>query len=261
MNLANALLRHDPLLIEPRMLCSFVERCGSFTDALKELFGSPEEARVENGIGIVPIHGVIGQGLLPIEKLLGATDMQDISETLDKFASDPSVQQILLDVDSPGGTVTGIPELAEQIASFPKPTTAFTQSEACSAAYWLASQADNFLCTPSANVGSVGVYLAVMDDSAAFANAGLFVDLIKAGTYKAAGFPGTSLTEEQRSLLQTRVDQIHANFKEAVLSKRKYVEASSMEGQVFYGTQAAQANLVTGIVPSAKALLQRLTRS
>lgn len=259
MSFANAILRHDPLLIEPRLLTAFVSRCGSFSDRIKEIFGEPPQARVENGIGIVPINGIIGQGLLPIEKLLGATDTGDLSATLDAFAADPNVRILLLDIDSPGGTVTGIPELAAQIAAFPKPTYAFTSSEACSAAYWLGSQATQFLCTQSATVGSVGVYLAVLDASVAFAQAGLFVDLIKAGTYKAAGFPGTSLTDDQRALLQGRVEQIHAMFKNAVSAKRQYVQPSALEGQSFYGNEAATRNLVTGIVGSRAELMARLT--
>jgi signal peptide peptidase SppA len=258
---ANAILRHDPLLIEPRLLTAFVERCSGFSDTVKELFGEPPQARVENGIGIVPVSGILGQGLMPIEKLLGASDTADLSATLDAFAADPDVHALLLDIDSPGGTVTGIPELAAQIAAFPKPTYAFTSSEACSAAYWLGSQATEFLCTQSATVGSVGVYLAVLDASDAFAQRGLFVDLIKAGTYKAAGFPGTSLTDGQRALLQERVDQIHALFKDAVSAKRRYVSASALEGQTFYGMEAAKQNLVTGIVPSRAALLTKLTTS
>jgi signal peptide peptidase SppA len=256
---ANSILRHDPLLIEPRILSAFITKCGTFSETLKELFGEPPQARVENGIGILPVSGIIGQGLLPIEKMFGATDTGDLSATLNAFATDPNVQALLLDIDSPGGTVTGIPEVADQIAGFPKPTYAFCSNEACSAAYWLGSQANEFLCTRSATVGSVGVYLAILDSSVAFAQAGIFVDLIKAGTYKAAGFPGTSLTDNQRALLQERVDQIHALFKSAVTSKRSYVRESSLEGQSFYGAEAAKRNLVTGLVSSRASLLDRLT--
>lgn len=259
MSFANSILRHDPLLIEPRLLTAFIERCSSFSERIKEIFGEPPQARVENGVGVVPISGIIGQGLLPIEKLFGATDIGDLSETLENFATDPNVHTLLLDIDSPGGTVTGIPEVAAQIAAFPKPTYAFTSSEACSAAYWIGSQATQFLCTPSATVGSVGVYLAVLDASAAFEQRGLFVDLIKAGTYKAAGFPGTSLTDDQRSLLQERVDQIHGMFKNAVSARRQYVHPSALDGQTFYGSEAASKNLITGIVGSRAELMARLT--
>lgn len=259
MTFANAILRHDPLLIEPRLLSAFVARCAGFKEALAELFGEPPQARVERGVGILPVFGMIGQGLLPIEKMLGASDTADLSLKLREFAADPEVRALLLDIDSPGGTVTGVPELAEEIAAFPKPTYAFTASEACSAAYWLGSQAGEFLCTPSATVGSVGVYLAVLDSSVAFAQAGLFVDLIKAGAFKAAGFPGTSLTEDQRALLQERVDQVHGMFKAAVGQKRRYVRESALEGQAYYGAEAARRNLVTGLVPNRAAVMARLT--
>ncbi len=259
MSFADAILRHEPLLVEPRLLAAFVERCSGFTDALKELFGEPPQARVENGVGILPVCGPIGANLSPIEKMLGGCDVAGLSASLDAFAADPSVRTLLLDVDSPGGTVTGVPELAAQIAAFPKPSVAFASGEACSAAYWLASQADEFVCTKSATVGSVGVYLALLDSSAALARSGIFVDVIKAGTHKAAGFPGTSLSDEQRALLQERVDAVHGMFMSAVTGKRSRVGADSMQGQSFYGVQAAERGLVTGLVPSRGAMLARLT--
>jgi len=91
---ANAILRHDPLLIEPRLLSAFVARCGGFTDALKELIGESPQARIENGIGVLPITGIVGQGLMPIEKMLGATDTLDLSAKLQEFAADPKAGEM-----------------------------------------------------------------------------------------------------------------------------------------------------------------------
>lgn len=95
MSFADAILRHEPLLVEPRLLAAFVESCSGFTDALKELFGEPPQARVENGVGILPICGPIGVNLSPIEKMLGGCDVADLSTSLDTFAADPSVRTLL----------------------------------------------------------------------------------------------------------------------------------------------------------------------
>jgi len=256
-----SLLRQDPLLIQPEVLTAFVERCGGFSDTLKELFGEPDQPRIENGIGIVPVKGVIGKGLYPVEKLLGAADVDDIGQALESFNRDPNVRAIFLDVDSPGGTVTGIPELATAVAGLEKPSLAFTSGLAASAAYWIASQADTLLTTPSASVGSVGVYMPFLDASVAFAQRGLFVEVIKAGRYKGVGLPGTSLSDDDRALLQDRVDQIHGLFKSAVRTKRTYVRDESMEGQVFFGSEAAKRNLATATVRTRDEALRQLTRN
>jgi len=259
-SLDNALLRNEPILIQTRVLADFVARCGSFEDTLRELLGSAPQAEIRDGVGIVPVHGIIGKGLSPIEKILGAVDVDDVSSQVEEFAANPAVRTILLDLDTPGGTVTGVPELADLIGSQSKPTVAFTASMACSAGYWIGSQAGRFFATPSASVGSIGVYIPFVDSSAAFASRGVFVDLIKAGKFKAAGFPGTTLSEDQRALLQERVDQLHAAFKESVRAKRRYVRDTDMEGQDFYGREAAEKRLLTGLVSSREQLITRLTR-
>lgn len=254
------LLRQEPLLIQPEILTAFAQRCASFSETIKELLGEPDQPRIENGIGILPVKGVIGKGIYPIEKLFGATDVDDLVGAVAQFESDPNVRGIFLDVDSPGGTVTGVPELATRIANLTKPSVAFTSSLAASAAYWIGSQTDQLLVTPSASVGSVGVYMPFLDASAAFAQRGLFVDVIKAGRYKGMGLPGTSLSEEDRALLQERVDQIHTLFKTTVRRKRAYVREDSMEGQVFFGTEAVSRNLATAAVSSMGEALGELTR-
>lgn len=259
-SLSQALLRHEPLLIQPRVLADFVARCGAFDDALQELFGSAPKAEVVDGVGVIPIYGVIGKNLAPIEKMLGAADVDEVASHVKEFAVDPNVHTILLDLDTPGGTVTGVPELADLIGRQTKPTVAFTSSCACSAGYWIGSQADRFIATPSAAVGSIGAYIPFLDSSAALAAEGMFVDLIKAGKFKGAGYPGTAMTEEQRAHLQTKVNQLHSVFKDSVRAKRQYVRESDMEGQDFYGREAAEKRLLTGLA-SREELFAGLTRN
>ncbi|MDP0498683.1 MAG: S49 family peptidase [Verrucomicrobiota bacterium JB022] len=261
MRFATALLRHEPLLIEPRLLTSFVERCGWYQEAMAEIYGEPPKPRVEDGIGIVPICGPIGQGLMPIEKMWGACDVLDAAAAVEDFAQDNKVKALLLEIDSPGGTLSGVPELGELVAEFPKPTFAYTQGMACSAAYWIGSRADSIFCTPSADVGSIGVFTAWLNVTKWMELNGLFTEMVKAGTYKAMGYPGTDLTDEQRALIQARVDQVHVMFKDAVTRKRRFVDPGSMEGQSFYGGEAAQRGLVTATVPNRAAMLARIAQA
>ena len=250
--LTNGLSGREPLLIDPTKAkdhAVLAEKFG-FTDMLAQLFGVAPKPYVVDGIGIIPVVGVIGKGLSPLEKMMGAVDVNEISEALDAFAASPEVEKVALQISSPGGTVTGVEELANKVRSFGKPTLAYTDSEMASAAYWIGSAADRVVASPSSTVGSIGVYMAIPDYSEAAKMAGIKMVVIKSGKFKGAGIEGTTLDEGQMANLQESVDEIHSEFKAAVLMKRKMVKAEAMEGQTFSGKQAAAQGLVTGLADS-----------
>jgi len=250
--LTNGLSGREPLLIDPAKASDhavLAEKFG-FTDMLAQLFGVAPKPYVVGNIGVIPVVGVIGKGLTPLEKMMGATDVNEIADALDAFAMNPEVEKVALQVSSPGGTVTGVEELANKVRNLKKPTLAYTDSEMASAAYWIASAADRVVASPSSTVGSIGVYMAIPDYSKAAEMAGIKMVVVKSGKFKGAGIEGTSLDEGQMANLQESVDTIHADFKAAVNMKRKMVKAESMEGQTFSGKQAAQQGLVTGLADS-----------
>ena len=251
--LLNGLNGREALLIDPAKANDhriLAEKFG-FTDMLAQLFGEVPKAYIaEDGTGVIPIVGPIGKGLAPIERMTGAVDVNDIAETIDDYATNPQVTRIAFQVSSPGGTVTGVEELANKVRNISKPTMAYTDSEMASAAYWIASAADKVVASPSSTVGSIGVYMTVADMTEMAKAQGIKMVVIKSGKFKGAGIPGTSLSEEQIANLQDSVDAIHADFKASVLQTRKLVKAEDMEGQVFSGKQAAQRNLVTGLADS-----------
>lgn len=250
--LTNGLSGREPLLIDPAKASDhavLAEKFG-FTDMLAQLFGQAPAPYVVDGVGIVPIVGVIGKGLSPLEKMMGAVDVNDVSAAIDAFAANPEVEKVALQISSPGGTVTGVEELANKVRNLDKPTLAYTDSEMASAAYWIGSAADRVVASPSSTVGSIGVYMAIPDYSKAAEMQGIKMVVIKSGKFKGAGIEGTSLNEDQMGNLQESVDTIHAEFKQAVNMKRKMVKAEAMEGQTFSGKQAAQQGLVTGLADS-----------
>jgi signal peptide peptidase SppA len=251
--LLNGLNGREALLIDPAKANDhrvLAEKFG-FTDMLAQLFGEVPKAYIaEDGTGVIPIVGPIGKGLAPIERMTGAVDVNDIAETIDDYATNPQVTRIAFQVSSPGGTVTGVEELANKVRNISKPTMAYTDSEMASAAYWVASAADKVVASPSSTVGSIGVYMTVADMTEMAKAQGIKMVVIKSGKFKGAGIPGTSLSDEQIANLQDSVDAIHADFKASVLQTRKLVKAEDMEGQVFSGKQAAQRNLVTGLADS-----------
>ena len=248
--LTNGLKGREPLLIDPTRASDHAalgEKFG-FTDMLAQLFGAaPEPYILEDGTGVIPVAGVIGKGLSPLEKMMGSADVDAIMSAIDQMTANPVVKRIAFHVSSPGGTVTGVEELANKIRGLKMPTMAYTDSEMASAAYWIASAADRVVAAPSATVGSIGVYMAIPDFSKAAEMQGLKMVVIKSGKYKGAGIEGTSLTADQVDNLQASVDAIHADFKAAVQMKRKMVQSATMEGQTFSGKQAAGVGLVTGL--------------
>ena len=194
-------LGREPLLIDPAKATDYVARFDkyAFSDVLAKLFGERPQAYVTpEGVGVIPIDGPIGRGVSPIEAMLGASDVNTIGQTIDAFEADPSVRKIAFRVNSPGGTVAGVPELAAKMRRMKKPTMAYAE-EANSAALWLAAAADRLVAMPSGSVGSVGVYMAIPDYSKAYGDAGVRMVVIKSSQspLKGAGIEGTSLTEEQ----------------------------------------------------------------
>ena len=125
-----------------------------------------------------------------------------------------------------------------------KPVVAFTDSLMASAAYWLCVGSEAIVATQSANVGSIGVFSAVLESSKAFDMAGLQQHLFKTGDIKALGMPGTVLTDVQKEYMQARVDKIFNWFSSSVLESRVTVGDGSMNGQVFQGEEAKQMNLI-----------------
>jgi len=190
--LLNGLKGREPLLIDPAKAsdhAALAEKFG-FTDMLAQLFGAaPEPYVLENGTGVIPIVGVIGKGLSPLERMMGSSDVDSVSEAIDKMAVNPAVERIAFHVSSPGGTVTGVEELANKIRGLKVPTMAYTDSEMASAAYWISSAADRVVASPSATVGSIGVYMAIPDFSKAAEMQGIKMVVIKSGKFKGDEFP------------------------------------------------------------------------
>ena len=257
--LSNGLSGREALLIDPARAedhRAMAEKFG-LTDMLAKLFGETPKAYIaEDGTGVIPVAGVIGKNLAPIEKMTGGCDVADVADAIDAMVLDPQCKRIAFAVSSPGGTVTGVEELANKVRNISKPTMAYTDTEMASAAYWIGSAADKVVASPSATVGSIGVYMAIPDYSEAARAQGIKMVVVKSGKHKAIGVPGTEITAEQQAHLQESVDTIHADFKAAVLQTRSRVQAADMEGQAFSGKQAAAKGLVTGLADSFSEAVQ-----
>ena len=131
--------------------------------------------------------------------------------------NDPSCKAIVFDVDSPGGSVDLVPEMASEIFEGRKRKTsvAVVNSLCCSAAYWLSSAASEIVCTNSGQAGGIGVYLIHEDDSGALEKAGVKMTVIRSGRYKAEGNPTEPLSPDARDYFQSQVDDLSSPLRAA----------------------------------------------
>lgn len=202
-----------------------------------------------NGTAVIPVYGILGKHLSGMEMDCGGCSLDRLASMVDVAAQSSRIKRILLNISSPGGTVTGTPEMADVIAEAcdQKEVWAFTDSDCCSGALWLASQAQKFYCTKSSNIGSVGVRMVLLDFSEAYKKEGVKVNPIFSGKYKLSGASFKPLEDDEREMFQAESDRIHAEFKSAVISVRPVAE-EFLQGQVFRGEMAAQIGMVDGLV-------------
>jgi len=214
-------------------------------------FYSTVEGRPE--IAVIPVYGILAKNASFIEEACqGVTDINAIAHAVAQAAAAKEVKTLILDLATPGGQVTGIPELGALIRSVTqmrgKTVYAFTDERCCSAGYWIGSQADEFYATPSSTVGSIGTYLAWLDESVKMQLEGVRLEFFGAGKHKGMGLPGRPLNQEDRALLQTKVEEINGWFTSAVSMARRKVSNETMQGQTFGGAEAVARHLADGIV-------------
>ena len=168
---------------------------------------------------VVTLHGT---ALYNLEWQPMAFSTRLLSQTLDQLANDPSIDQIVLDINTPGGHVTGTAEAADAVwaARKKKPVIGIINPLCASAGYWIGSQCSKLIAVPSADVGSIGVFMCHYDCSAMLADAGIKPTFIYAGEHKVEGNSMEPLSEEARSWFQSEVDQTYRDFIAAVARGR-----------------------------------------
>lgn len=235
-------------------------------DEIQERIGAADARRssVRNGsVAVLPVYGVLMQRVDMLSEMSGGTSIERLGKAFRQMASDPNVGTIVLDVDSPGGGVYGIAEFADEIfnARNDKRIVAVANSMAASAAFWIATAADELVVTPGGEVGSIGVYMVHEDWSGAYEQAGVTPTLIKYGEHKAEGIDIEPLTQDARDYFQKRVDDYGEMFTAAVAKYRKTdtskVKREFGQGRVVGAKEAVRLGMADR-VESLQATLARL---
>lgn len=200
-----------------------VEKVEKFYD-LSDLFPMRmETAMHQTAGGNVAVIGVRGSLMNKAPKLyedLGlVTRYQTVIDETERAVA-AGAAGIVYAIDSPGGTVAGVVEAGDAIASAGVPTVAWCDGLACSAAYWLASQCEAIVATPSAEIGNIGAILTWADCTGFWQDMGVeFKALVSEGATLKSTFH-TEPDAEQVEFLQERINQAGEDFRNAVKSGR-----------------------------------------
>ncbi len=254
------MLRAQPVAILPRVFAVVDEQLSSaiVNGAKARLDADSTDDKpafkIVDGVAIVPMYGICGRRLSDIDMACGGVDVERVARLLQDADADSTVQAIVLDVASPGGSVAGVAACADAVRKLTKPTVVFCDEMCASAAYWICSQATAIVCSQTAELGSIGVYCAYLDESVAYDRSGRRVDVITSGAYKGAGVPGTSLSEDQRADMQRNIDTLAEIFKATVLEARPLISPEILDGRVFVGSEAVTQGLADQVGSMADAI-------
>ena len=218
---------------------------------------------VNDGVAVIPIDGVISKRMNMFTKISGGASTQLIERDFKQALDDPMVRAIVLNIDSPGGTVDGTFELANLIyeSRGRKPIIAYTDGMMASAAYAIGSAADKiFISGNTVQIGSIGVLVTHYDYSVQDEKRGIKITHITAGKYKAVGVDSKPLSSEDREIIQAEVDYLYSGFVQDVARNRgvspELVLSDMAEGRVFIGKTAISAGLVDGVSTFDKLIYQ-----
>jgi signal peptide peptidase SppA len=177
----------------------------------------------------------------------------NLARVMNQLGADTTVESIILDIDSPGGMVTGTQEAADAVfaAAKRKPVVGLVNPLCASAAYWIASQCTSLIGVPSADVGAIGVFVLHVDQSKMLSDIGIKPTFIYAGEHKVEGNSLEPLSPSAKQFWQSQVDQTYGDFLKAVARGRgtpvATVRANFGGGRVYAAKDALKSGMIDQI--------------
>lgn len=232
-----------------RAICEIFERAASGDKVVYDPDTEKLSYEVVNGVAVVNLMGPIFPRANMLTRMSGATSTEEFCNNLAKALDDEDVNSIILRIDSPGGSVSGIFEAADKVYSARfsgKDVIALAEGTCASAAYLIGSQAQSLYATSASIVGSIGVVMQIEDDSRAKANDGIESYTLKTGPYKAVGVG--PVTDDQIQHMRDLMDDYFGRFKGAVSRARPSLDINQVSnGAVWIGKKAEALGLIDGI--------------
>lgn len=220
-----------------------------------------QASRASDGaVAVIPVYGVLTHRAHAKSISTPMTSTEELAMQIRNAVASPDVSSIVLDVDSPGGSVFGVQEVSDTIMSLrgSKPIIAVANAQAASGAYWIASQADELVVTPSGAVGSIGAFMAHDDRSEKYAKDGVKRTYVHAGKYKVEGHDTGPLEGEGLAYAQNMVDTFYSAFVRAV-AKGRGVSVEAVRGADFgEGRMVLARDAVAGGMANRVATLEQV---
>lgn len=213
--------------------------------------------RVSQGVAVIPMMGPMMRRAGPTARVFGITGTDSTRLAIEVALADDAVERILLRVDSPGGSVSGLDQLGDVVNAADKPIVTQVEGMAGSAAYYVAAQSSRIMVGRTDMVGSIGTRMLMYDYSKMFENEGVEPVPIDTGEFKSAGAQGTQITEAQRDDFQRIVNFYYEDFVRAVSRGRNMTEAAvkdAGDGRIFPPEEAMELGLIDGVATLEKTL-------
>lgn len=231
-------------------LKAMFSKCESPVAAVENQIMSAKSVGTKKAVCLLPIYGPIQQHADFISDFMGGCVLDDVAKAFDMAMSDSRVSSILLDIHSPGGQAFYVKEMADKIhnARGQKPICSIANSMMASAAYWIGSAADRVYASPSAKVGSVGVYQLHIDQSHAMEKAGVKATIARIPAGKADGNPFEPLSDEASAAMALDVAEIYDAFTSSLAT---YWGTTQQKVQSDFGggrTVSAQTGVKQGMI-------------
>lgn len=223
-------------------------------EELRARFGEPDppSAGKRGAVAVIPLQGVISHRMGGMTEMSGGMSTERFGKMFDDAMGDDSVSAIVADIDSPGGTITGVTELHAKImaARGQKKLVAHVNALGASAAFWIASAFDEIWCTPSGSVGSIGIITAEhVDRSKQDEQQGIVRTTLSAGKYKGEG--SGPLSDETKAWIKDRLETAYGVMTADIGAgrgiKASEVKAGYGEGRVLFAKDALKAGMIDKI--------------
>lgn len=227
---------------------------GKFTaEELRARIGDPSkpEPGRRGAVAVLPLQGVISHRIGGMTEMSGGMSTERFAQMFRAALNDESVSAIVIDANTPGGTISGVTELAAEIqaARGKKPIVTHVNALLASAGYWIGAATDEIVSTPSGQVGAIGVITAHVDGSKADEKDGITRTVISAGKYKAEGYG--PLTDEAKAAIQARVDAAYdvmvADIARGRGVNESFVRGGFGEGRVVSAQEGKKLGMVDRI--------------
>lgn len=204
----------------------------------------------EEGAAVLKIRGVIQEGT-ENGFMARQNSASAIAKRIRDLADKKEVKGLLLDINSPGGTVAAVQDIYNALLFFKskgKPVVALFRDVAASGGFYIAMAADKIVAQPGTMTGSIGVIMQANNVEGLFDKLGIKVMPVKSGKHKDIGSAYRPMTEEELALLQEMINETYQQFFNAVKQGRPQINAEMLpvyaDGRVFTGARAKQIGLI-----------------